>query len=341
MKLITLDDLNPRAKVFHTNLQRRVDLNLDADQTIYFARELELIDRTMFETKYADLEAEMLLPNRKSIPLGADAYTWRMFDSNGEAVPSSSSENAVPLVGESGGEQSDKLQSFALGYGWTLDELDAARFTGMPLDSMRANTTRRKLAEALNKMALLGYAPRAIKGLFNLASTLTYTVPATGAGGAGSSKKWVDKTGQQILLDLFSLVDGIPNATLDIEGGANKPMRMIMPKSYRRLLTTVYMTLGGVTTAETILQTFQKQRPNVEIVGANYVDTAGALSPSATQTAARVVVYDPNMVTWLTCLPFQQMPIEQKGFRFAIPCRCRGGGVITQYPKSVLYADGM
>lgn len=338
MKPITLDDLNPRAKVFHTNLQRRFDLNLDADQTIYFARELELIDRTMYETKYADLEAEMLLPNRKSIPLGADAYTWRMFDSNGEAVPSSSSENAVPLVGESGGEQSDKLQSFALGYGWTLDELDAARFTGMPLDSMRANTTRRKLAEALNKMALLGYAPRAIKGLFNLASTLTYTVPATGTG---ASKKWTDKTGQQILLDLFSMVDGIPNATLDIEGGANKPLRMIMPKSYRRLLTTVYMTLGGVTTAETILQTFQKQRPNVEIVGANYVDTAGALTPSGTQTAARIVVYDPNMVTWLTCLPFQQMPIEQKGFRFAVPCRCRGGGVITQYPKSVLYADGM
>lgn len=338
MKNLTLDDLNPRAKVFHQNLARRTDLTLDADQTIYFARELELIDRTLYEVKYPDLEAEMLLPNRKSIPLGADAYTWRMFDGNGEALPSSSSEDAVPLVGESGGEQSDKLQSFALGYGWTLDELDAAKFTGMPLDTMRADRCRRKLAEALNKMALLGYTPRNIKGLFKLAGTLTYTVPATGTG---ASKKWTDKTAQQILLDLFSMVDGIPNATLDIEGGANKPMRMIMPKSYRRFLSTVYMTLGGVTTAETVLQTFQKQRPNVEIVGANYIDTAGDLAPSGTQTAARIVVYDPNMVTWLTCLPFQQMPVEQKGFRFAIPCRCRGGGVITQYPKSVLYADGM
>lgn len=341
MKLITLDDLSPRAKVFHENLKRRSDLTLDADQTIFFARELELIDRTMYEVKYPDLEADMLLPTKKSIPLGVDTYTWRLFDGVGEAQPSSSSEEAVPMTDVSGSEQSDKLQSFALGYGWSLDELDSARFAGMPLDTMRAERCRRKLAEQLNKMALLGYSARGIKGLFNLANTLTYTVPATGAGGAGSSKKWVDKTSAQILLDLFSMVDGIPNATIDIEGGANKPMRMIMPKSYRRLLSTIFITLGGVTTAQTVLEAFQRQRPNVEIVGANYIDTAGALTASGTQTAARIVVYDPSMVTHLVCLPFQQMPVEQKGFRFAIPCRCRGGGVITQFPKSVLYADGM
>lgn len=338
MKILTLDDLNPRAKVFHQNLARRTDLNLDADQTIFFARELELIDRTLYEVKYPELEAEMLLPSRKSIPLGVDTYTWRLFDGKGEAVPSSSSEDAVPMTDVSGSEQNDKLQSFALGYGWTLDELDSARFAGMPLDTMRADRCRRKLAEQLNKMALLGYSPKGIVGLFNLANTLTYTVPTTGTG---SSKKWSDKTSAQVLLDLFTMVDSIPNNTIDIEGGANKPMRMAMPKSYRRLLSTIFIQLGGVTTAQTVLEAFQRQRPNVEIVGANYLDTAGALSPSSTQTAARIVVYDPSQVTWLKCLDFQQMPVEQRAFRFAIPCRCRGGGVITQFPKSVLYADGM
>lgn len=341
MKTITLDDLNPAAKARHVQLMRNSLLSLDADQTIFFARELELIDRTLYEVKYPALEAEMLLPTRKSIPLGVDTYTWRIFDGKGEAQPSSSSEEAVPMTDVSGSEQNDKLQSFALGYGWTLDELDSARFAGMPLDTMRADRCRRKLAEQLNKMALLGYAPKGIVGLFNLANTLAYTVPATGAGGAGSSKRWVDKSPQQILLDLFTMVDSIPNSTIDIEGGANVPMRMAMPKSTKRLLSTIYMTLGGVTTAQTVLQTFMAQRPNVEIVGANYLDTAGALSVTSTQTAARIVVYDPTMVTWLKCLDFQQMPVEQKGFRFAIPCRCRGGGVITQFPKSILYADGM
>lgn len=338
MKILTLDDLNPAAKAMHAQLARRTDLSLDSDQTIFFARELELIDRTLYMVKYPDLEAEMLLPNRKPIPLGVDKYTWRLFDGKGEAMPSSSSEDAVPMTDVSGSEQNDSLQSWALGYGWTLDELDSARFAGMPLDTMRADRCRRKLAEQLNLMALKGYAPKAIVGLFNLANTLTYTVPATGSG---SSKKWADKTSAQVLLDLFSMVDSIPNSTIDIEGGANKPMRMLMPKSYRRLLSTIFIQLGGVTTAQTVLEAFQRQRPNVEIVGANYLDTAGALSPSGTQTAARVVVYDPSQVTWLTCLPFQQMPVEQKGFRFAIPCRARGGGVITQFPKSVLYADGM
>lgn len=337
MKTLTLDDLNDRAKAKYEHL-RRAAYNMDADQTIFFARELELIDRTLYEVKYPELEANMLLPVTKEVPLGVDQFTWRLFDGKGEALPSSSSEDAVPMVDVSGSEQADKLQSWALGYGWSLDELDSARFAGMPLDTMRANRCSRKLAEKLNLMALLGYAPRGMKGLFNMANTNTYTVPTTGTS---SAKLWTSKTPDQILIDLFAMVDGIPNATLDIEGGANKPMRMALPKYLRRFLSTVRIALGGVETAQTVLEHFQRQRPNVELVGANYLDTAGALSASGTQSAARIVVYDPSQIQRLTCLPFQQMPVEQKGFRFSIPCRARGGGCITQYPKSILYADGM
>lgn len=305
---------------------RRGCPNLDSDQGIYFARELEQIDKTMYEVKLAPLEAELLLPRRKAVPLGINTHTWRMFDGKGEAVPSSGSEDAVPMVDVSADESSEKLQSWALGYGWTLEELDTARATGMPLDTMRAERVRRGLNEKLNNMALNGYSAKGIKGLFNLANTLTYTTPATGSS---SGTSFESKDAEKCLIDLTGMVDAIPDGTLDIEGGANKPMTMLLPKSKIRVLSTKFFD----STTDDVLSRFKRIRPNVTIIGANYLDSAGS------GQATRGMVYDPQMVEWLVCLPFQQMPVEQKGFKFAIPCRARGGGVFTQYPKSILYAD--
>lgn len=301
---------------------------LDADQSIYFARELEMIDKTIYEVKLPPLEAELLLPRRKEIPLGVETFDYRLFDGAGTAEPSSGGETSTPMVSINGAESSEKLQSWHLGYGWTLDELDKARFTGMALDTMRAERVRRGLAEKLNTMALSGYSAQSIKGLFNLSNTLTYSTPATGTS---SGTSFASKSAELCLIDLFGMVDAVPNTTIDLEGGAGKSMRMVLPKSHVRILSTKRL----ANTAVTVLEHFKTQRPNVEVMGANYLDTAGS------GNITRGMVYDPQMVEWLVCLPFQQLPIEQKGMRFSIPCRARGGGVFTRYPKSILYADGI
>ncbi len=307
---------------------RRGCPTLDADQGIYFARELEMIDKTIYEVKLPPLEAETLLPRRKEIPLGVETFDYRLFDGKGEAIPSSGGEDAVPMVDISGAESSEKLQSWALGYGWTLDELDKARFTGMPLDTMRAERVRRGLAEKLNTMALLGYSAKGIKGLFNLSNTLTYSTPATGAS---SGTSFESKSAELCLIDLFGMVDAVPNSTIDLEGGAGKSMTLALPKSKLRVLSTKRL----ANTATTVLEHFRAQRPNINLVGANYLDTAGSGG------VTRGMVYDPQMVEWLVCLPFQQLPVESKGMKFSIPCRARGGGVFTRFPKSVLYADSI
>lgn len=318
--------MNKRQAAFLAQVTKAC-INLDADQGIYFARELEQIDRTMYEVKRPDLEAQMLLPHRVQLPVGADQHTWRLFDGTAEAKESSGGETGVPMVDMSGGEQSEKIQGWSLGYGWSLDELDKARLTGRPLDTQRAMLVRRGLDEKLNKMALLGYSPKGIVGLFNLAGTLSYVVPADGTAGAQTAES---KSADLCIRDLCAMVDSIPNATLDIEGGANVRVRLLGPKSKLRTLSTKFF----ANTTDDVLTRFKRIRPNVELMGANYLDTAGAAS------APRWVVYDPPQVSWLVCLPFQQMPVEQEGMRFNIACRAIGGGCFTQYPKSISYADG-
>jgi hypothetical protein len=308
---------------------------LDSTQSIFFARQLEMIEGKLYETKYPELEAEMLLPNRVQVPAGVDKYTWRMFDGKGgNAVPMAGHEDGAPTVDVDGEESSTSLQSWVAGYRYNVEEIAAASFAGMPLEQMRAQRARRKLAEILNNMALRGDAvtgvKTGIKGLFNLANTLTYSVPTTGSG---STKTWSTKSADNILIDLFGMVDSIPNNTLDLEGGAGVRLNLVMPKANLRLISTVR--LGTSAQDTTVLEFFKRQRPNVNIMGANYLPTAGSGSVS------RTVCYDPTQVSWLGSIPFEQMPVEQEGFSFVINCRARGGGVITPYPKSVIYGDGM
>lgn len=296
---------------------------LDAAQSVFFSRQLEQIESKLYEVKYADLEAELLLPGRTQVPAGVDKYTFRTFDRRGKAVPMAGHENGAPTVDVDGEEDTAPLMSWADAYRFNVEEIAAASHAGVPLTDMRAMAARRALAEALNTMALKGYAAKNIKGLFNLSNTLTGTV-ATGVGGF----LWTQKTPDEILVDLFQMADSVANSTIDIES----PKRLVLPKSSIRLLST--KRLSGSASDRTVLEFFKMQRPGLEVVGANYLDTAGAGS------GKRAVIYDPSQVSWLVSIPFEQMPVEQQGFSFVVNMRARGGGVVSPYPKSILYVDG-
>lgn len=303
---------------------------LDSAQSIFFSRQLEQIETTLHKVKYPDLEAERLLPNRIQVPAGVTKFTWRLFDERSKAEPMSGHEDGAPIGDVDADEQSTYLMSWAAGFAYNIDEIAAASFAGMPLEQMRADAARRRLALALNGMALTGYAAKGIEGLFNISNTLTATLAADGTG---ASKLWSTKTADQVLRDLFQIVDTMPNSTLDIEGGSSTPLNLLITKANMRLIST--LRLGTSAQDTTVAEFFKRQRPNVSIMGANYLPTAGAGG-----TISRAVCYDPSQVSWLVSVPFEQMPVEHKGFRFVVNCRSRGGGVITPYPKSVLYADG-
>lgn len=303
---------------------------LDASQSIFFERQLELIETKMHQTKYPDLEAEKLLPNRIQVPAGVNKYTWRLFDERSKAEPMSGHEDGAPLADVNAAESSTSLMSWAAGYGYNIDEIAAAAYANMPLESMRAEAARRRLAISMNYMALLGHSAKGIEGLFNQSNTLTATIANDGTG---SSKLWSTKDADKVLRDLFLIVDSMPSATLDIEGGGSTPLNLVIPKDNMRLIST--LRLGTSAQDTTVLEFFKRQRANVTVMGANYLPTAGGSG------APRAVCYDPAQVSWLVSVPFEQMPVEQKGFRFVVNCRARGGGVITPFPKSILYADGI
>ena len=60
-------------------------LHLDAGETTFFARELEHVKSTTYDTKYKALKAKQLIPLDTSAPSGSDTITYRTYSKVGIA----------------------------------------------------------------------------------------------------------------------------------------------------------------------------------------------------------------------------------------------------------------
>lgn len=310
--------------MFHYN-EPSLRMHLDDAQTIFFKRQLEEIDGQLYDIKYAKLEAlELVSP--KPLNPGANTYTYRMFDHRGMAVMTANYADGSPRSDVNGTETTVPVFPVRASFGYNVQEIRAAALAGQPLDAMKAMSCRRSINEKLNLVALLGDAEWGLIGLFNQASTNAYTVPATGTG---SSKLWSTKTADQVLTDLFGIVDLIPTNTKEVENAK----RLLMPYSLLRLINRMRVSTVSDTT---VLQFFKMQRPNIEVRGALYLDTAGASGVS------RIMAYDPDRVNleWLLPVPFESFPPQLKGLEYVIECHARVGGVVVRYPLTICYADG-
>lgn len=296
--------------------------HLDSAQSVFFARQLEEIDAQNYDVKYAELEALQLV-SAKKLSAGAETYTYRQFDGRAVAKMTSNYASGSPRADVSGKEFTSKVRSIRNSYGYNVQEIRAAQETNppTPLDAMKAATARRGIAETINRIALLGEAEHNIVGLFGQPNAQTYTI----AGGT-----WLVKSADAILDDMFGMVDQIPTVTKEIE----KPNRLLIPWARLRLIGRKRI---GTDTTTTVLQFFQQQRPQIEVRGAMFLDTAG------TGATARAMVYNSARENLELLLPiaFESFPPQLSGMEYTIENHARMGGVVVRYPLTVLYADGI
>lgn len=303
-------------------------LKLDAVQAVFFARELEEIDGQMYDVKYAKLEAFELVPVRGGSP-GMETYTYRQFDGRGVAVMTSNYAGPSPRADVDGQEFTSKVRSIRDSYGYNVQEIRAATEAKRPLEQMRAVAARRAINEKINRTALLGDAAHGIVGLFNQSNTQIYTVPQNAGA---TSTTWPNKTGQEILNDLYGIVDQVPTNTNEVE----KITRLLIPYTRLRYISQL-RAYANSASDETVLKVFQTNRPGVEVRGALFLDTAGAGG------TMRAVGYAPDPVNLelLVPIPFESFPPQMSGLEWVVENHARMGGVIVRYPLTMIYADGI
>src|SRR5574342_632700 len=83
---------------------------LDAAESVFFKRQLEAIDRELYQVQYPIMKARQLIPTQQGIPDWARTYTWRMFDKVGKAKFIGNNPKDLPRVSVLGGEQTKMIK---------------------------------------------------------------------------------------------------------------------------------------------------------------------------------------------------------------------------------------
>lgn len=300
---------------------------MDANETMFLARQLEEIRAKSYDIKYAPLDAVSFLPVDTSLSPGAEALTYRQYEMFGMAKIVADYANDFPTANVVAREFTSKIKSLGASYQYSVQEMRAASFAGVPLEQRKANAARRAIDQLHNTLARVGSAANGLLGFLNQSNTTSFSVP----NGAAGTATWVTKTPDEIVADMFDIAAGIVTSTKGVE----IPDTILLPLAQHALVSTRRMGDGSDTT---ILEYFLKASPWVKQV-LPWHELAGA----GTGPTDRMVCYrkDPDALTYVMPVPFEQFAPQEEGMVLKTHVHGRSGGVVVTYPLSISYGDGI
>ena len=302
--------------------------NLDADLSMFFQRELEFIKAKTYDVQYPELLARQLFPVESSVDTGASTLVYQTYDHLGVAKIIKSYATDLPNVSATAKESIRKIYSAGVAYGYSVQDIRAARFAGKPLEQRLANAARRQYMYLENQLAFFGDATTDIPGFVNNANTISVTIKNNAAA---TSKLWINKTPDEIIEDVSDMVAAIRDTT----NGVETPNTLLLPEAQYTLIAT---TPRSSVSDTTILRFLLASNPFItQIIPVYNLKGAGA------STTDVMILYDrnPDKLTLEVPQDFEQFPVQEKGLMYEVPCHARTAGVVIYYPKSVAQGNGI
>lgn len=295
--------------------------HLDADESIFFERQLESVKSKTYDKKFTQLKCRQVLPVSFDAGPAAETIKYEQFDMVGMARIVRDYANDFRAADVKAKEFRSPVKSMGSAYQYSMQEVRAARMAGKPLETRKANAAKRAIAQLENQIAYFGDADHGLVGFLNNANIPLVVLPHVGA--------WEGLTADQILANLNALA----NSPISASNGVETPNTMLLPIN---LYTLISSTPRSATSDTTILQYFVSNNPFVK-----NVDWLEELKDAGAGSIRRCVVYnrDPDSLTLEIPQDFEQFPVQEKGLAFKVPCHQRIGGVLVYYPLSAAYAD--
>lgn len=302
---------------------------LDADESIFFARELEHVKTKSYDKKYPQLKARMLIPVSYEAGAGAETITYEQYDSVGLAKVISSYADDLPRADVKGKQFTSIVKSLGSSFGYSIQEIRAAQKAGKPLAQRKADAAKKAILTKEDQIAFSGDAANNIQGFVNN-SNVPLVVLA--ADGTGASITFASKTADKILRDLNKVVNSIVEVTKEVE----IPDTLLLPtEQYHLIKNTPWSTAND---GKSILKLFLENNEYIK-----NVFSVPRLKGAGAGGADRMVVYrrDPEALTLEIPQDFEMLEEQPRGLEYVTPCHSRIGGVIIYYPLSMAYADGI
>lgn len=312
-------------------------VNLDANESVFFARELEHIKAQTYDVKYPELKATQLIPVSTEAGPGAESITYTQYDEVGMAKVISNYADDLPRADVKGKQFTSSVKSIGDSFGYNIQEIRASAMANKNLPTRKATAARRAMEQKINNIAWSARSAdnenAGLVGLLYNANVTKGTVTTR-----NGHVTFASKTADEIYLDLCKAVDDI----LTLTKGTEIPDTLLLPIAQHSIITSTFRSTNSDIT---ILEAFLKARPYItkvewvaELASVNPVPSTGAASNTDV-----MIVYkrSPDKLTLEIPQPFEQLEVERRGLEYVTPCHARCGGVIIYYPLSVNIVEGI
>lgn len=293
----------------------------------WLVSQLTHVETEVMAVKYPGITYQELVPVDTSANEWVKSVTYWSQDMRGKAEWLNGRAGDVPLADIAREKFETTVQMAGIGYDYTLEEINQARYLGQNLTADKAMAARRAYEEMCELIAFSGDSTKGFTGLMNNAAV---TVGAAAAA-------WSGATVAQILGDINGAITGIWTASKTVELADT----ILLPLTQYSLLTTKQLdaTIDSNLMAYIIknnIYTAQTGQP-LKIRAMRQLSTAGASG------VARMIAYrrDPTVLKMHIPMRLKFLAPQADGFKFTVPGMFRLGGVDVKYPGSVRYVDGL
>jgi hypothetical protein len=285
---------------------------------IFFARQLEQILAEVYEEKTPPRAGlNLFIPDMTSVSSGAKTFTRRMWTSMGIAKWVENYSKDFPRVATASEEATFKTKRMGASYGWTLDEIKAAQFANVPLESRLGVAARRTIEQKHNDTIWLGDETVGLHGILSYPWT-PHVVLAEPLSSSATSNS-------ALVVAVMDFIDGIKTLTK----GVTECRRLMIPLTeWNYISSTQYSTASD----KTILDYMRSVRPGVEFI------SVAELDDDFTGLGYQVLVADGgrDSKVWMPVYPggevFVQEAVVQDKLYFEIIVHGKSGGVFSDFP---------
>ncbi|MFJ7663741.1 DUF2184 domain-containing protein [Lysinibacillus sp. NPDC097162] len=287
-------------------------------------QDLNAIDKRIYEPHASELKARSIFALKTDIPAGAKTYSYDVMTRSGAAKILAPGATDVPLVDADLTEETVKIYSIAAAFNISVQEVRESQMANRPIDVTKADTVRKAIAEKENQVAFSGDKTHGIKGLTDAVGIQIYATPNNEAG---SSTKWKDKTGKEIVADIRKAKNMINKLN-----GHEADTLLLTPDSNEELEKTF-----NEFTQQSVLEYIKSQN------WFKRIETVNDLAKKGLANSECFVVLDssPSVLELGIPMDVTRHPQEYAFPNTKVPFEERTIGLIIRYPMAICRADGI
>lgn len=306
--------------------------NLDANESIFFARELEFIKKKTYDIRYPEYKATQMIPVSGEAGPGATSITYQSFDRVGIMKIIANYADDLPRSDIFGVEFTVPVKSLGGSFGYSIQEIRSATMAGKPLTARKASATRQSYEQKVNQIGWFADGSSAFGGMRGILyqPNTTKAAATTGAWLTGP------KTPDQIIADVNLAINAIRTLTKGVE----EPDTVLLPvEHFGYIASTPRATVSDTT----ILEFLKKVNPGITF---DWVNELAAVDPKPSGGAGPTNIMlifkkSPDKLTFEIPQGFEQFAPQLRGLEFIVPAHGRNAGVIVYYPLSISVVEGI